>query len=84
VATDFNNLAALLHDTNRLGEAEPLFRRMLLIFARFKLSTTHQHPHWQTAQRNYSLFLEELNLAPSFIHQRLATIERGDDPGDYK
>lgn len=31
VAIRLNNLAALLHDTNRLGEAEPLMRRALQI-----------------------------------------------------
>ena len=31
VATDLNNLASLLQDTNRLGEAEPLMRRALAI-----------------------------------------------------
>ena len=29
VARDLNNLAQLLKDTNRLGEAEPLMRRAL-------------------------------------------------------
>ena len=31
VATRLNNLATLLQDTNRLGEAEPLMRRALAI-----------------------------------------------------
>ena len=31
VATDLNNLARLLQDTNRLAEAEPLMRRALAI-----------------------------------------------------
>ena len=31
VATNLNNLAMLLHDTNRLAEAEPLYRRALMI-----------------------------------------------------
>ncbi len=31
VANDLNNLAQLLHDTNRLAEAEPLLRRALAI-----------------------------------------------------
>jgi Tfp pilus assembly protein PilF len=31
VARDLNNLAALLADTNSLGEAEPLYRRALAI-----------------------------------------------------
>ena len=31
VATALNNLAALLRATNRLGEAEPLYRRALAI-----------------------------------------------------
>jgi tetratricopeptide (TPR) repeat protein len=31
VATDLNNLAELLRDTNRLSEAEPLIRRALAI-----------------------------------------------------
>jgi len=31
VATDLNNLAELLRNTNRLSEAEPLYRRALKI-----------------------------------------------------
>ncbi len=32
MATGLNNLASLLQDTNRLAEAEPLYRRALAIF----------------------------------------------------
>jgi len=40
VARDLNNLALLLQDTNRLGEAEPLMRRMVALFLDFTRLTS--------------------------------------------
>ena len=45
VARDLNNLALLLQATNRLGEAEPLMKRALVILFKFTHETGHPHPH---------------------------------------
>jgi hypothetical protein len=58
VARDLNNLASLLHDTNRLAEAEPLMRRALAIFVG---SLGLDHPSAITAQRNLTLLLSAMN-----------------------
>lgn len=47
VATNLNNLAQLLQDTNRLAEAEPLMRRALDIFT---ASLGDEHPHTITVR----------------------------------
>jgi len=49
VASDLNNLAALLEATNRLDEAEPLMRRALAIFEQ---SLGEDHPKTQAARKN--------------------------------
>jgi tetratricopeptide (TPR) repeat protein len=63
VARDLNNLALLLHDTNRLADAEPLMRRALEIFARFNLTTGHEHPQFRAAVANYRGLLEAMSLS---------------------
>jgi len=63
VATRLNNLASLLRDTNRLGEAEPLFRRMVSILKHFNDSTGHEHPHWRAALANYIGLLQAMGLS---------------------
>jgi hypothetical protein len=46
----------LLQDTNRLGEAEPLMRRTLLIALNFQHQTGHVHPSRDgRAERYYSI-----------------------------
>lgn len=60
VAIRLNNLARLLQATNRLAEAEPLMRRALEIFARFHVSTGHEHPGWQVVKGNYARLLGEM------------------------
>ena len=53
VAIDLNNLAQLLQDTNRLGEAEPLMKRALAIDEK---SYGPEHPTVaiaSTTSRNY-------------------------------
>jgi tetratricopeptide (TPR) repeat protein len=67
VATDLNNLALLLRETNRLEEAERLFRRMVSILKHFNDSTGHEHPNWQTALANYSGLLQAMDLPPEDI-----------------
>ena len=54
VAKGLNNLALLLQATNRLAEAEPLMRRMAIIFLCFTRDTGHPHPHLKAALRNYA------------------------------
>jgi hypothetical protein len=49
VARDLNNLATLLHVTNRLAEAEPVVRRALVIF---ETSLGPDHPSTVTARKN--------------------------------
>jgi hypothetical protein len=46
VAIRLSNLALLLSETNRLAEAQPLFRRALRILAEFGHRTGHEHPHY--------------------------------------
>jgi len=57
VARDLNNLARLLHATNRLGEAEPLMRRALAILLEFERGTGYEHPHRQLVSVNYRSLL---------------------------
>jgi hypothetical protein len=52
VAIHLNNLAALLQDTNRLSEAEPLMRRALLVLLKFTHETGHLHPDLSVALKN--------------------------------
>ncbi len=49
MATDLTNLAGLLHATDRLGEAEPLFRRTLAIL---EASDGPDHPKTARARAN--------------------------------
>jgi hypothetical protein len=49
VTRDLNNLAALLWNTSRPGEAEPLMQRTVAILKHFNDSTGHEHPQWQKA-----------------------------------
>ena len=58
VATDLNNLAVLLRETNRLEEAEPLFRRALTIDEAAYGAT---HPKVATHLNNLALLLQETN-----------------------
>lgn len=74
VATDLNNLAQLLQDTNRLAEAEPLMARMVTIFAQFGHQTGHEHPHMQTAIRNYRRLLAAMNIPDDEVDQRLGEL----------
>jgi tetratricopeptide (TPR) repeat protein len=77
VASNLNNLAALLYSsTNRKSEAEPMFRRALGILIAFRVSTGHTPPNFESAQRNYSLLLEELGNSPEQIAKTLDEIEK--------
>jgi tetratricopeptide (TPR) repeat protein len=58
VATDLNNLALLLKDTNRHSEAEPLFRRALAIDEQ---SLSPDHPPVATDLNNLAFLLKYTN-----------------------
>ena len=49
MARGLNNLAGLLQDTNRLGEAEPLYRRALAIY---EASYGPDHPRTMGVRAN--------------------------------
>jgi hypothetical protein len=55
-----HNLAGLLQATNRLSEAEPLYRRALAILVQFTRATGHQHPNLETVRNNYVRVLTAL------------------------
>jgi len=71
VATDLNNLAGLLQDTNRLGEAEPLMRRHVAIFLDFTRRTNHNHPHLNAAINNYAYVLMQMGLSQEQANARI-------------
>ena len=74
MATHLNNLASLLQDTNRLGEAEPLFRRNVSILKHFNDSTGHEHPHWRAALADYIGLLQAIGLSEAEIARRLQDV----------
>jgi tetratricopeptide (TPR) repeat protein len=73
VATSLNNLAQLLQATNRLAEAEPLMRRVLLIFLGF-LRQGVQHPHLQAAIGNHAALLQEMGYSEEAIQTKLKAL----------
>jgi hypothetical protein len=76
VATDLNNLAGLLRATNRLGEAEPLYRRGVQILIEFRRRTGYEHPNFRAGRANYSDLLEALGITPDQIEQQLDELIR--------
>ena len=58
VARDLNNLATLLQDTNRMGEAEPLMWRALEIS---KTSFGEHHPAVAIRLNNLAQLLKDTN-----------------------
>ena len=58
MATDLNNLAMLLQDTNRIEEAEPLMRHALEIG---KAAFGEQHPTMATRLSNLATLLWDTN-----------------------
>ena len=82
---DLNNLAQLLQATNRLEEAEPLMRRVVVIFLKFTRSTGHLHPHLKDAFGNYRSILEAMSLSEEEIARRIAEVgkEAGLDEQSY-
>jgi tetratricopeptide repeat protein len=78
VATDLNNLASLLRATNRLAEAEPLFRQVLRILAEFGHRTGHEHPHFRTAINNYAGLISAMGLCQDAIAARVRSAIGGE------
>ena len=56
MAADLNNLAGLLYDTNRLEEAEPLFRRALAIWEK---SLGPDHPYTMSVRESLAVLEAE-------------------------
>ncbi len=74
VARDLNNLAGLLQATNRLSEAEPMYRRVLAILVQFARATGHQHPKFELVLGNYVQALHELGRPKAEIEATLKSI----------
>jgi hypothetical protein len=79
VASDLNNLAQLLKDTNRLKEAEPLMRRALVILLKFTRASGQPHPRVSDALANYTSLMETLSLTPEQVDLNLE--EAGKEAG---
>jgi tetratricopeptide (TPR) repeat protein len=80
VATRLNNLARLLHDTNRLAEAEPLIRRALAIDEK---SFGADHPDVAIDLNNLAGLLQDTNRlaeAEPLIRRALAIDEKNFGP----
>ena len=78
VAIRLNNLARLLHATNRLAEAEPLMRRHVAIFVDFTRTTGHPHPHLESAFRNYAELLKASGKSKAEIKGQIEKLRRGE------
>ena len=75
VAIDLNNLAALLHATNRLANAEPLMRRAFVIFLS---SLGLDHPKSQTILGNFRKLLQDQDHSEADIQTKIATFLQQD------
>jgi hypothetical protein len=73
-----NNLALLLSDTNRLAEAERIYRRALRILAEFGHRTGHEHPHFRTAIDNYAGLISAMGLSQDAIAVRVRSAIEGE------
>jgi hypothetical protein len=78
VATDLNNLAGLLRATNRVAEAEPLYRQPLRILAEFGHRTGHEHPHFRTVINNYAGLISAMGLSQDAIAARVRSAIEGE------
>jgi hypothetical protein len=77
VAIDLNNLAQLLQTTNRLAEAEPLYRRGSKILIAFT-DQGYQHPNLEAGIINYFGFLQAQGLSEEAIQAKLASLHQQD------
>ena len=62
VAIRLNNLATLLANIRRHGEAEQLMRRSVHILDSFRRQTGHEHPCFQSVDKNYETLREAMGL----------------------
>ncbi len=76
VAIRLNNLAQLLQDTNRLGEAEPLMRRALAIFCVLEAAIGRSHPLRETVQGNYAGLLADMGKDETEIAAAITEVRR--------
>jgi tetratricopeptide (TPR) repeat protein len=74
VAVRLANLAGLLRATNRLAEAKLLFTRSVMIFIKFKNTTGHQHPGFQTTFANFLGLLKQMGLSETEVKRRLSEL----------
>ena len=74
VARDLTNLASLLNATNRLSEAEPLYRRAVGILDQLTRATGHRHPHLETAVLNYAAALTKLGRSKAEVEAVLRSV----------
>jgi hypothetical protein len=73
VAIRLNNLAALLKDTDRLSEAEPLMRRSVAILI-VSRRQGFQHPNLETSFMNYTSLLHRMGYSEAEIQARLRNL----------
>jgi hypothetical protein len=66
-----NNLAVVLADAGRRGEAEPLYRRAVQMLNRIALATGTP-PGWGVILQNYRICLTHQGLSAEAIDRRLA------------
>jgi len=74
IAIDLNNLAELYRATNRLSEAEPLMKRVVLIILNFTQQTGHQHQHLNDAIGTYAKLLQDMGQSDQQVDSRLNEI----------
>jgi hypothetical protein len=65
---------ALLRTTNRLAEAEPLYRRALAIL---RATAGSEHPHTQTVAANYRSLLAAMGWSEAQVEEKLHEVQGG-------
>ena len=80
VAICLNNLALLLRATNRLGEAEPLYRRAVQILIEFQRRTGHEHPNFRVVAANYRDLLEAVGKTPEQVEAQVDELIGPEEP----
>jgi hypothetical protein len=68
----------LLRATNRLAEAEPLYRQVLRILAQFRHRTGREHSQFRTAFNNYAGLLTAMGLSEAEILTHLRSAIEGE------
>ena len=73
-AVALNNLAQLLQQLKRYGEAEPLSRRQVEILHRWGSKTGHKHSYLEASVSNYADILQQMGYSTQMINKRLGEI----------